>query len=432
MAQAIVFNDGHVEPTNLAGIINDLHTLVQDNELRDAARAENVPGSLAFARLVFAVQVQLFPDEDNLDGQFGDGTRTALTQRIQTVQGYANSGNQTVANADDFIQQLAPMTEGFESRRASMYPDSEGKPTVGVGFNLQRADAQQRIEAVGANYQNILNGNEALTDDQIDNLFFQDLEEIGRDVASDLVDNFDQLPLIARLVLADMAFNLGQPGLTGFANMIAAFEINDFHAAADEMVNSNWFNQVGRRAHHHVSAIRFLASSNQDPQVQTVPAGHHNLGFDYVIENEPDEEIRAWYGGLVTFSGLSGGYGNRIIIETDVRYNYQGDDYAVYTAYGHNDQNLVSTGEIVQARDVIGEMGGTGTGGQDVYPQHVDLRTWIMVNRNRIDISPNELERQLAGQQQAEANPAPQQEEAPVNEENAAAEPPTPQEAESE
>ena len=396
MAAAIRFNAGRTI-NNLGEVINNLHALVQDDTLHTAAVQENDQAGMAFARLVAAAQALLNPEEGSIDGMFGNGTQTALTERTTLLEGYATSGETAIASADAFVQELAPFTEAFESRETHVYTDSEGIETIGVGFNLERDDAEARIVAVGANYQNILNGTEGLNDNQINILFFEDLENIGVNGARNVVANFDQLPYLARIVLADMAYNLGQTGLSNFTNMINAFEEDepDYHTAADEMVDSQWFTQVGRRGDHHVGTIRLLASSRQDPRAQTVPAGPHNLGFDYVIENDEDEQIIAWYGGLVTQSGLAGGYGNRITIETDVRYNYEGTDYIVYTAYGHNDENYVEVGEVVQAGDVIGEMGGTGTGGATVYGAHVDLRTWITVEGSRIDISPNELERQL-------------------------------------
>lgn len=48
--------------------------------------------------------------------------------------------------------------------------------------------------------------------------------------------------------LVDMAYNLGPARLAGFKRMWAAIERQDFDAAADEMLDSLWAKQVGRRA----------------------------------------------------------------------------------------------------------------------------------------------------------------------------------------
>jgi len=61
--------------------------------------------------------------------------------------------------------------------------------------------------------------------------------------------------------------------------------------------------------------------------------------------------IVAANGGVVTFSGWNGGYGNCIIID-------HGGGYA--TLYAHNSANLVRVGDRVERGQVIGRVGSTG------------------------------------------------------------------------
>ncbi len=49
-------------------------------------------------------------------------------------------------------------------------------------------------------------------------------------------------------VIVDMIFNLGLPRFGMFKKMIAAIEKEHWHVAADEMLNSRWARQVGKRA----------------------------------------------------------------------------------------------------------------------------------------------------------------------------------------
>lgn len=49
-------------------------------------------------------------------------------------------------------------------------------------------------------------------------------------------------------VLLNMAFNMGVAGLLGFKNMLRAVQSGDYGLARQEMLNSRWASQVGRRA----------------------------------------------------------------------------------------------------------------------------------------------------------------------------------------
>ena len=61
--------------------------------------------------------------------------------------------------------------------------------------------------------------------------------------------------------------------------------------------------------------------------------------------------IRAVEGGRVIESGVKGGYGNTVVIETD-------DGRKM--VYAHNSRNLVQAGDLVNRGELIGEVGSTG------------------------------------------------------------------------
>ena len=82
---------------------------------------------------------------------------------------------------------------------------------------------------------------------------------------------FDSLPSEVQLIIADMMFNLGYSRLSRsvqynnnvtcdllprFRNMRAAVLRGDWSAAADEMVDSAWYGQVGRRSRDLVRRMR--------------------------------------------------------------------------------------------------------------------------------------------------------------------------------
>lgn len=146
------------------------------------------------------------------------------------------------------------LNEGF---RPHVYHDSRGIPTVGVGFNLRKAGARQWIESVGANYNEVLNGYQTLTDDQIKALF-------DRDMRTAVTCTMNWLPTWSSLghgpqsAMADMAFNLGCTRLRGFKCLKKALSKSppDLQQAIVEMRHSRWCRQVGRRCDRDIRCMK--------------------------------------------------------------------------------------------------------------------------------------------------------------------------------
>ena len=74
-----------------------------------------------------------------------------------------------------------------------------------------------------------------------------------------LYDDFHDLPDEAKLIIANMCFNLGYPRLSKFKGMKAGVDAHDWNKAADEMVDSRWYRQVPNRAERLVKRMRALA-----------------------------------------------------------------------------------------------------------------------------------------------------------------------------
>jgi lysozyme len=111
-----------------------------------------------------------------------------------------------------------------EGLKLKPYTDTQGVLTIGVGRNLD---------------------DRGITEDEAMYLLAGDIDEI---IARLEVHSwYLALGPVRRKVIIDMAFNLGVGGLTGFKRMIEALERADYDAAADEMVDSAWYRQVGER-----------------------------------------------------------------------------------------------------------------------------------------------------------------------------------------
>ena len=82
--------------------------------------------------------------------------------------------------------------------------------------------------------------------------------------------------------------------------------------------------------------------------------GRPHDGID--IGGDEGDPIVASAAGEVVYEGKLGGYGNLIVVKHDSGY---------FTAYAHNDKNLVDTGDRVKQGQRIAKMGSTGNASGD-------------------------------------------------------------------
>jgi GH24 family phage-related lysozyme (muramidase) len=142
-----------------------------------------------------------------------------------------------------------------------LYPGQQpkGKRTIGVGFNLERAEAKQKIEEIGLNYADVKYGKKEIADWQIDKLRNDDIATAKKDARNYIGERFDSLPKGVQDILTNMAFNMGYGGLSGFTKLREAVNRGDYNRAAQEMENSKWYSQTGDRSKRLVKKMRSYA-----------------------------------------------------------------------------------------------------------------------------------------------------------------------------
>ena len=113
--------------------------------------------------------------------------------------------------------------EGLEKK---VYRCPAGKLTVGVGRNLE---------------------DKGITEEEALFLLRNDIAECEDDLRS-IFTEYDALDESRKRVLIDMRFNLGPSRFRQFKKLIAAVKEKEFSRAAEEMKDSNWYRQVGKRA----------------------------------------------------------------------------------------------------------------------------------------------------------------------------------------
>ena len=126
-----------------------------------------------------------------------------------------------------------------EDLRLKPYRDTAGKLTIGCGRNLDDVGIS-REEAFLLLDNDILRAQTGV------------IRELPWSVELDR-PRFE--------VLVNMAFNMGVGGLLGFKKFLAALREGHLEAAAKEMLDSLWSQQVGRRADELAQIVR----TGEDP-----------------------------------------------------------------------------------------------------------------------------------------------------------------------
>lgn len=129
---------------------------------------------------------------------------------------------------------LREFIKSEEGLRLKPYRCTEGRLTIGYGFNLD-AGIDREIA-------------EHLLDRSLGRATNAAAEVVGRDV-------FGTLSSARQAALVSMAFQMGRQGLEGFAGMLQAVRAGDWATAHDEALDSKWARQTPERAKRTANMI---------------------------------------------------------------------------------------------------------------------------------------------------------------------------------
>ena len=145
------------------------------------------------------------------------------------------------------LAKLREELEYDEGVKYEIYNDHLGYPTFGIGHLVRSSDPEYN-QPVGT----------PVSEDRVAEAFNNDIAVTISDCKK-LYDDFEELPEEAQRIIANMLFNVGLPRLSKFVGMKRGVDARDWNAAADEMVDSRWYNQVTNRADRLVERMRALA-----------------------------------------------------------------------------------------------------------------------------------------------------------------------------
>ena len=144
------------------------------------------------------------------------------------------------------IDQLREELERDDGCVYQIYNDHLGYPTFGIGHLVTGHDKEHGW-SVGTD----------VDEDRVREVFEQDVQTVLSDCEI-LYPDFYDLPEEAQLIIANMMFNMGRTRLSKFKGMKRGVDAQDWNAAADEMVDSAWYNQVTNRANRLVDRMRAI------------------------------------------------------------------------------------------------------------------------------------------------------------------------------
>lgn len=134
---------------------------------------------------------------------------------------------------------IAEYIASNEGRRSTVYDpipnDNKKEPTIGVGHYLDRPDSKDVFSRVlpNVNYNEVYNGKQSLTKEQIDILFKEDLKEYFSRTKK-AVPKFDEYPTYLKCAILD-GFYRGD--LSGSPKTLRLINQGSFEDAAKEYLN---------------------------------------------------------------------------------------------------------------------------------------------------------------------------------------------------
>lgn len=128
-----------------------------------------------------------------------------------------------MGSAREIAKALIKKHEGL---RLDPYKCTAGRLTIGYGRNLE---------------------DRGITLEEAEMFLNNDMDQI-REELHNSISGYEEMPVMVKAVLYDMAYNLGISGLLKFKRFLAALGSQDYQKAAKEMMISTWARQVPKRA----------------------------------------------------------------------------------------------------------------------------------------------------------------------------------------
>ena len=164
----------------------------------------------------------------------------------------AEQGTPTAGSG--FTDSGVAMLKGHEGFRNKVYPDSKGKATIGYGRNID----DNPLTPEERTHLGLKPGEKvkSITKAQAEYLFKNDVNTAIVDAQTVLGETWKTLDPARKDVVINMLYNMGKNKVLGFKKAMAAIKSGNWEVAAKEMLDSDWREDVGNRAHQLADIMR--------------------------------------------------------------------------------------------------------------------------------------------------------------------------------
>lgn len=132
------------------------------------------------------------------------------------------------------LEDMIIFDEGF---RDTIYRDTEGFLTIGIGFCLDRIRMPENVARFWL---------EEILADTLEHLESTD----------DIFPIFEKLDTYRKMAIINMCYQMGVRGVHGFRNMWAALKKEDYDEAYREGKESSWYRQTPERAERVLQVLK--------------------------------------------------------------------------------------------------------------------------------------------------------------------------------
>jgi lysozyme len=213
------------------------------------------------------------PEHADFTAASVSSTEPTLTQPDKTYEGSGGAGNNPTTIP---VTAQTPGANNTQVRGDPAQNNSPAKDFNSAAFACQikihegfKAEVYQDTSGTAVGYGHLLRQNEAamyplgtpVPMSQINAWFEQDTTTAVK-IAQTLCTSWNDLADVRKRALADLAYNLGQPRLSGFSKFLQALNKGDYGTAAKELKDSKWYSQVGKRGPNLVTMIGHSVDPN--------------------------------------------------------------------------------------------------------------------------------------------------------------------------